>query len=135
MMQEPIPELDRQGLRRFGLTTGGIVALLFGLVLPWIFSRSLPHWPWIISAIFVITAVVSPGALQPVYSTWMRIGLVLGAINTRIILFVLHAVVFVPVGLVMRLMGRDPMSRQYTQADSYRVNVAPRDSGHYENPY
>ena len=38
MATHEIPELDREGLRQFGLTTGGIVAVLFGVVLPWLFD-------------------------------------------------------------------------------------------------
>ena len=41
-----IPELDRAGLRQFGLLMGGFVALVFGLLLPWLFERTLPLWPW-----------------------------------------------------------------------------------------
>lgn len=40
-----IPELDRKGLRQFGLVTGGIVAGLFGLLFPWLLERALPLWP------------------------------------------------------------------------------------------
>jgi hypothetical protein len=43
-----IPELDKAGLRRFGLTTGIIVAVLFGIVLPWVFNLGWPTWPWMV---------------------------------------------------------------------------------------
>ena len=33
MTEHVIPELDRKGLREFGLVTGAIVAVLFGLFL------------------------------------------------------------------------------------------------------
>jgi hypothetical protein len=37
-----IPELDRKGLRDFGLVTGSIVAVLFGLFFPWLLERAWP---------------------------------------------------------------------------------------------
>jgi hypothetical protein len=37
-----IPALDRNGLRRFGITTGGIIAALFGLFFPWLLERPIP---------------------------------------------------------------------------------------------
>ena len=43
-----IPELDRKGLRDFGLSTGGIVAALFGIFFPWLLERPWPLWPWIV---------------------------------------------------------------------------------------
>ena len=49
MISSDIPELDRAGLRKFGLTTGAIVALLFGLFLPWLFDFGLPRWPWMLA--------------------------------------------------------------------------------------
>ena len=43
MTEHTIPELDKKGLREFGLVTGGIVAGLFGLFFPWIFDRAFPE--------------------------------------------------------------------------------------------
>jgi hypothetical protein len=31
-----IPELDRKGLREFGLMTGAVVVVIFGLFFPWL---------------------------------------------------------------------------------------------------
>ena len=38
-----IPELDRKGYREFGLVTGAIVAGLFGLLFPFLFSKQIFH--------------------------------------------------------------------------------------------
>ena len=46
MLRSAIPELDRRGLRSFGLTTGLMVAALFGLALPWLLEHQVPIWPW-----------------------------------------------------------------------------------------
>ena len=62
-----IPELDRPGLRRFGLTTGAIVAALFGVLLPYLFDHAWPRWPWVIAAILITWATVAPGTLRLVY--------------------------------------------------------------------
>ena len=36
-------------LRRFGLTVGGVGAVLFGLLFPWLFDTpTWPLWPWIL---------------------------------------------------------------------------------------
>lgn len=137
MLKDQIPELDRAGLRNFGLTTGAIVALLFGLFLPWLFDRGLPLWPWILAAILGAWALVLPASLKPIYKGWMKVGLTLGFINTRIILFLLYYLIFFPVGLVIKLAGRDPMARALTPAtdDSYRVASNKRDHTHFERPY
>ena len=41
-----IPELDRKGLRNFVLTMGIVVAILFGLIMPWLLARQIELWNW-----------------------------------------------------------------------------------------
>jgi predicted membrane protein len=134
---DEIPQLDKKGLREFGLVTGGIVAGLFGLLLPLIFRHSLPAWPWIVATILVSLAMLSPRSLAPVYQIWMRIGLVLGFINTRIILGIMFYGVFMPMGLVMRVFfKRDPMNREVQQnLATYRIPSLDRPSKSMERPY
>ena len=135
-MTHDIPQLDRTGLRKFGLTTGGIIAVLFGLVLPWIFGRPLPGWPWIVFGVLAALALPVPNALGPIYRGWMRIGNVLGWINTRLILMLLFFVVLFPVGLVRRAFGSDPMRRKLDpNVGSYRVPSTKQPSKKLENPF
>ena len=82
----PIPELDRKGLREFGLVTGAIVAGLFGLFFPWLLETGLPAWPWAVGGGLGLWALVAPASLRPVYRTWMRLGLALSRITTPLIL-------------------------------------------------
>jgi hypothetical protein len=76
-----IPELDRKGLREFGLITGAIVAVLFGLFFPWLLERSFPLWPWAIFAVLGAWALVAPLSLRLVYRAWMRFGRILRSDN------------------------------------------------------
>ena len=70
---EDIPELDTPGLRKFGITTGLIIALLFGLALPYLFEWPWPRWPWIVGAVLIGWALVLPASLKQVYLNWMRL--------------------------------------------------------------
>ena len=49
---EAIPKLDKKGLRQFGFMFGGIIAGLFGIVLPWLFDFKYPYWPWGVLLVF-----------------------------------------------------------------------------------
>ena len=137
MSQQTIPKLDRNGLRRFGLTFSAIVVCLFGLLLPWLFSATWPTWPWVFAGVLTLASLAFPPALGPLYQLWMRFGLVMAYLNTRIILFLLYTLVFVPTGLLMKIRGRDTMRRKLSRSDnqSYRVASKPRDSKHFERPY
>ena len=70
------------------------------------------------------------------YHGWMRLALLLSRITTPIILGIVFFLVFLPVALVMKLVGHDPMARHFDDgAASYRVpsHQAPRDN--MEKPF
>jgi len=135
-MQHDIPELDKKGLRDFGLVTGALIAVLFGLFFPWLFGFNWPLWPWIIAAVLAAWALIAPLSLNPVYYHWMRFGIVLGWLSSWMILSILFYLVFTPVGFFMRLRGYDPMQRKPNQqADSYRVTSQARAKKHMERPF
>jgi len=132
----PIPELDAGGLRRFALTTGSIIALLFGVILPWLLDARFPIWPWPLAGILMLWGLAAPGSLRPVYRGWMRIGLLMSRVTTPLILGLVFFVVFLPAGLIMRLSGHDPMKRRMVpDAPSYREPSQPAAPESMEKPY
>ena len=134
--EKTIPELDTDGLRNFGLTTGLIVAVLFGIFFPWLFGRGFPLWPWVLSAVLVTWALIAPSTLRRVYQRWMRLGLLISRVTTPLVLGIVFYIVIMPFGLVRRMFGRDPMSRAFdADASSYRVKTETRPRKSLENPY
>jgi hypothetical protein len=131
-----IPELDRKGLREFAFVTGGILALLFGLFFPWLLESSYPLWPWMIACVLGGWGLAAPMTLQPVYRAWMKFGLLLSRITTPLILGIVFYGLIMPMGLVMRLSGHDPMARRFDDsAESYRVKHAKAPRKNVERPY
>ncbi len=127
--------LNKTELRKFGIITGAIFAVLFGLLLPWLLERGIPYWPWIIAGTLIPWALLHPKSLDPVYRLWMKIGHVLGWINTRIILSVLFYTMFLPAGLIVRLMGKDLLKRKLENINTYRVKSTNHKKEHIERPY
>jgi hypothetical protein len=120
---------ETKKLRSFGFLVGGIFALL-GLW-PLVFGKEARLWAVIPAAILISLAFLLPKSLGPIYRVWMKIGHVLGWINTRIILGVVFYGMFVPMGFIMRLAGKDSMRRRYDpEADTYRVPSAQRPGSH-----
>ena len=118
---------DTKTLREFGLVFAGGLIVFFGLLIPWIFDRPWvwqeggAHWPWIGAAAFAAAGLALPRLLKWVYIAWMKLGHVLGWINTRIILGIVFFLIFMPVALIFRLSGRDPMERKLDSSTaSYR---------------
>jgi len=123
-------------LRKFGLLFGGILSVLFGLLLPYPFNKTFPLWPWIVSAIFFAFTVIYPRALIIAYVPWIKFGAVAGWINTRIILAILFYILITPFGLIIRLLRRDLLGRKLLpEKKSYRVVQSPQPKEHMETPY
>jgi predicted membrane protein len=136
MNDTEIPELDAKGLRKFGLTTGAIVAGLFGLFFPWIMDKSIPVWPWVILAILLIWSLVAPASLGPVYRVWMKFGLLLSGVMTPLIMGILFYLLFTPIATLMRLAGRDPLRRRFDEtARSYRIESEKISRNDLERPF
>ena len=66
----------------------------------------------------------------------MRLALFLSKVTTPIVLGVVFFFVFMPVGLVAKILGKDPMKRKLDDTiDSYRVDSKPSAREDLENPY
>lgn len=132
----PIPIPENKELRKFAYIMAGMVALFFGVVVPWIWSLGVLTWPWVVSGVFAVWGTVWPGGLGPVYKVWMRFGLIVGWINSRIILSLVFYLMFTPAGFVMKLLGKDPMRRKLEpQESSYRIASHSAPPEHLERPY
>ena len=135
-MMHAIPELDARGLRDFALKMSAVVAVLFGVILPWLFEFAYPLWPWIFAVVFVAWGFVAPATLRPVYRGWMRVGMAVGIVNSKIILGLMFYVIILPAGLIMRVFRGDPMARRlHTDEASYRVKSTLTRREHLEKPY
>ena len=122
-------------LRTFGLVLGALLAACFG-VWPLLRHRGSPLWPWILASLLWLLALIWPAALSYLHRGWTRLGLALGWVNTRVILTLLFAITIVPVGLAMRLCGRDRMARKLDpDCASYRVPSRQRADKDMEHPY
>ncbi|MBS0286857.1 MAG: sxtJ [Proteobacteria bacterium] len=132
-MQEII---DNTQLKKFGIVLIiGLVAI-FGLLFPFLKDHPLPLWPYVTASILLVPTLFKPQYLNFIYKPWMKLGHYLGWINTRIILGVIFYVLITPMGLFMRLFGKDPMDRGYlNNVDSYRKKSTQQPPSHMEKPF
>jgi hypothetical protein len=126
---------EMKHLRSFGLIVGGIFALIGVWPAMWR-GQPLRLWSLILGGILLALGLVWPRSLTQIYSLWMTVGEVLGWINTRLILGTIFYLLFTPMGLYMRLRGKDPMQRTLApEAESYRVVRQPRPSSHMRHQF
>ena len=126
-MTEPA---ESRGLRSFGL----FVASVFSVIGLWpvlVRGEAIRLWAVVIAGSLGIPAVIHPKSLRFVHQVWMGVGHALGWINTRLILGFIYYCFFTPMGLVMRVMGKDPMRRRiHAGVESYRVIKQRRSASH-----
>lgn len=135
-METKSRELETKELRSFGLTLAAAMVILFGGVLPWLFSYAFPYWPWLLAGGLTLWALFSARTLAPLYKVWMKVGDKIGWVNTRIILGLVFYTTVMPMGFVMRLLGKDPMRREFNkQLASYRIPSTKRSQKHMERPF
>ncbi|MCE9624862.1 MAG: sxtJ [Deltaproteobacteria bacterium] len=127
---------DRRELRRFGLLVGGVFAGLFGLVLPFLLHRPYPRWPWFPAVPLLFFALLFPPALKIPHRAWTLLGEVLNWVNTRIVLSLLFFLIFTPISLVLKMLGKDPMFRRFQkEMPSYRSPSREPLPGQMERPF
>ncbi len=122
--------VDKKELRNFGLMVGSVLCVI-GIWPMLRHGESLRLWAILPGALLIPAGLVAPTILGPIFKIWMKVGHVMGWINTRIILGVLYFGLITPMGVVMRLFGWDSMSRALSpNAESYRVVRQPRPRAH-----
>ncbi|MBN1466893.1 hypothetical protein JXA02_14160 [candidate division KSB1 bacterium] len=103
---------SRRGLKKFGLTMAIMLGLLATLL--FIFS-SRPQRAWWLAGIAVLLlglALSYPSSLNPLHRLWMGLALVLGYFMSRILLTILFYFIITPIGLIMRLAGKDILNER-----------------------
>lgn len=135
-MLSAIPELDRRGLRSFGVVTGLAVGALFGVALPWLLEHAVPIWPWAVAGALVGLAEAAPMLLRPVYRVWTAFGLLMSRITTPLLLGTMFLLVVTPIARLRALLGKDPLARRFVPgSDSYRIASKPTTARDLEKPY
>jgi hypothetical protein len=93
--------------RKFGLTLGTILALI---AIVKVVERSSWGVVWgLLAAALIVSALVRPSLLSAPNHIWLRFGLLLYRIVNPVIMAVLFYGTIVPIGLLMRALGKDPL--------------------------
>jgi len=127
---------DIQQLRKFGIILAAGFVGIFGTLAPYLSQHAIPWWPWCLGALLLFLSFIKPLWLHYIYQPWMKLGSVLGWINTRIILGIIFFALITPLGLIMRLCAKDKMQRTYDKTLlSYRKKITPQPIQHMEKPF
>ena len=83
-----------------------------------------------IGGVLLIGGLVHPPLLKYPSAVWWRFSRALGYVNARILLTMLFSVVLVPLSMIWRMTGKDPLARRRQKwpgmVDGIRLDIATR---------
>jgi hypothetical protein len=94
--------------RKFAFTVGLAFLAIAGIAF-WRDHRTPATVLASIGGGLLLLGVVVPGRLGPIYRAWMGFALLLSKVTTPIFMGITYFLVLAPIGLVMRLLGRNPI--------------------------
>ena len=97
--------------RSFGTSVGGVL-MLIALYLAWRGRITAAEITGGIGAVLLILGLTRPTLLKWPSAIWWKFAMILGYVNARVILTLAFAIVFVPLGLLWRATGRDPLANR-----------------------
>tara|TARA_B100000902_G_scaffold376050_1_gene406685 strand:+ start:501 stop:887 length:387 start_codon:yes stop_codon:yes gene_type:complete len=102
--------------RSFGIVFFIVFVLI--AIYPIINQGELRIWSLIISLFFLVLGLFNSKILTPLNKLWFKFGLFLGKIISPIIMGIIFFVVVTPIGLVMRLLGKDVMNLKLNKKET-----------------
>ena len=109
---------------------GIVFAIVFFLIGLWpiIKSDDIRIWSLIVSIIFLILGIMNSSILTPLNKIWFRFGIFLGNFIAPVVMGIIFFFVVTPIGLIMRLLGRDLIKLKKNNENSYWIEKKDTES-------
>jgi hypothetical protein len=121
--------------RSFGVSVGGVL-LVIALALWWRGRIGRAEILAAVGGVLLFFGLVQPRLLKWPSAAWWKFSGVLGYINARILLTLMFSLLLVPVSLVWRLIGKDPLARRRDKFEGWTPYPARyRDRTHFERMF
>ena len=102
----------------------GLVFFAFFLIIglwPIFEYEQVRIWSIIAALIFLILGILDSKYLTPLNRFWMKFGLFLGKIISPIVMGIVFFLVVTPIGILMKIFGKDLLNTKYKKNESYWV--------------
>ena len=107
-------DVYRSSDRAFGLT---FAAIGFAVAVAKLWWGQSTGWFWLVGGgALLALAAVSPQVLAPANRLWRRLAILLHRLVTPVVMLVIFITTVVPVGLIMRALGKDPLRLRFDPA-------------------
>ena len=105
--------------RSFGIVF--FIVFLLIAIYPIIYNAEIRIWSATISIIFLVLGLLNSKILYPLNKLWFKFGIFLGKIISPLVMGVIFFFVVTPIGLLMRLLGKDILNLKYNDNKSYWI--------------
>lgn len=105
------------------------IAIVFYLA-KWFHTQSLPAPQFFlllggIGALLGVVCMVVPIIARPLYFVWYGLAACIGLVMANLIFTLMFYLIFLPMGIVMRLLGRDPLNLRWKREVKSHWQDAP----------
>jgi hypothetical protein len=119
---------SRKELRVFALLLLAFFAIVAGLMVFRFSATTAAGVVFAVAALISVTGLCVPSWLRPVYVGWIVAAYPIGWLVSHIVIAMLFYLVITPIGLIMRVFGRDPMHRRFDRSAPTYWKSRPSDS-------
>ena len=105
--------------RSFGIVFFTVFLLI--ALYPLMFSGEVRLWSLIISFTFLVLGLLNSKILYPLNKLWFNFGIFLGKLISPLIMGLIFFLVVTPIGLILRLLGKDVLNLKYNKNRSYWI--------------
>ena len=105
--------------RSFGIVF--FIVFLLISIYPLINNENIRIWSLVVSLIFLVLGIINSNFLLPLNKLWFKFGIFLGKIISPIIMGIIFFLVVTPIGLIMRLLGKDVLNLKLSDYKSYWI--------------
>jgi len=103
----------------------GIVFFVFFLIIsvyPIFKHGDLRVWSLVLAVIFLVLGILNSSILSPLNKLWFKFGIFLGKIISPLIIGIIFFIVVTPIGLFMRLIGKDLLNLKFNKKKTYWID-------------
>ena len=102
----------------------GLVFFIFFLIVslyPLVNGEDIRKWSLVFSIIFLVLGLTNSKILNPLNKLWFNFGIFLGKIMSPVIMGIIFFLVVTPIGLLMRLFGKDILNLKFNNKPTYWI--------------
>ena len=112
-------EIKISSNKSFGIVFFFVFLLI--AIYPLINNQDIRLWSLTISIVFLILGIFDSKILYPLNKLWFKFGIFLGKIISPLIMGIIFFLVVTPIGLLMRILGKDLLNLKYNNNKSYWI--------------